>query len=151
MGVTTAAIIAGAATAAQTAGTGIAAAGSAIASGAATVGSAVATGAQAVGSALTTTVVTAAPAAGGAPVVSTGLSGLGKAAVTGAVTAGTSVASEKMAGKPPSAGELANEASRKAEKKRLAFSASKATKGKTMFTSPQMQGSGGQPLKEKLG
>jgi hypothetical protein len=129
MGVVTSAIIAGTAMAAQTAGAGIAAAGGALASGAAAAG-------------LTTTTAGV-----------TSLSGLGQAAAAGVVSAGTAIASEKMAGKPPSAGELANKASKRAEKKRLAFSASKAEKGKTKFASamPGIGGAGGQPLKETLG
>jgi hypothetical protein len=55
-----------------------------------------------------------------------------------------------MAKEPASEGELAKRANKKAERKRLAFSASKAEKGKTMFTTPS-GGAGTQPLKTTLG
>lgn len=57
---------------------------------------------------------------------------------------------------PASAGELQKKAEKKAEDKRLAFAASRAEKGKTMFTTPMGRGGGNaggsnQSLKQTLG
>jgi hypothetical protein len=76
---------------------------------------------------------------------------VGSSIVTGATLGFVNLMDEEEddALTPKTAAQLNREAEKEAEKKRLARTSEKSTKGKTMFSDPLV--AGGMPLKDKLG